>query len=654
MLSAGLTNVFVDGELRLEALDRMNCPMLAQFSPWRTAATLFSLVFALVAIHSTAFAQRPDIGGMQMPSVGGSVSVTIAVRDLQGTPPPTPANVHFYSTTTGYDSSSITGGTSDAVFSVPPGDYRVEVRCDGYQLATDEVSVPSRDMATEIYVTVLLKPAPANASGKSLAGGIIMTPQLQQTIAKGVEELRQHNCDLAKKQFQKGVQMAPGNPELAFLMGTAEFCLQHTDLARKNFERAVNLDPNFEKAQLSLAEMQLAAGQTSAAVVTLEKAVAVNAADWRVHFVLANAYLRMSGRLPDAEAHAIRAADLAGNKGGSARLLLGQIYLAQGKPLEARKTWEKLVEDLPSDPSVTVAKRKLEDTAGASRNSTESSDLPLPRVLSDADLPIAGAETSWSPPDIDNNPPNIVAAPCSTADVLDRAFLRTRTQLANFERFTATEHIEHQEIDRHGAPGKVTTREFSYIVFVLPYHGDSFYLEESRDADQKTTDSFPTPLATTGLNSLAISLLQPSDRSNFRYDCEGLAQLRSEAVWRIRFQEENTETLSVRRWKKNGMIYNIPFKGRIWISQSTYDVLRVETDLLAPVSKLQLTRDHLRVDYGPVKFDRSNQTLFLPWDAEMFMELRGKRYHHRHYLSDYRLFEVDTSNKIGKPKEPPK
>jgi Flp pilus assembly protein TadD len=619
----------------------------------RPRVTVFCFALALLAIQPLAFAQRPDIGGMQMPSPAGTVSVAIAVRDVQGAPPSTAANVHLYSQTNGYDTTSITGGTSDAVFSVPPGDYRVEVRCDGYQLATDELTVAPRDLATETYVTVLLKPAPVNASGKSLTGGPIMTPKLQQTVAKGVDALRQRNCDLAKKQFQKGTQMAPGSPELAFLMGAAEFCLQHTDLARKSFERAVELDPNFEKALLSLGEMQLAAGETNVAIVTLQKAVSVNATDWRAHLVLANAYYRIPGHLPDAEAHARRAVDLAGDKVGSARLLLGQIYLAEGKTLDARKTWQKLAEDLPSDPSAVVAKRKLEDTALGLRNFRENSNLSPPKVLYDTDLPIPEADTSWSPPDIDDNPPTVLGASCSTTDALDRAFLRTKTQLANFEKFTATEHIEHQEIDRHGAPGKVKTREFSYIVFVVPYHGDSFYLEESRDADQKTTDSFPTPLATTGLNSLAISLLQPSDRNNFRYQCEGVTQLRSEAVWRIRFQEESTEALGVRRWKRNGMIYNVPFKGRLWISQSTYDVLRVETDLLAPMSKLQLTRDHLRVDYGPVKFDRGNQTLWLPWDAEMFMELRGKRYHHRHYLSDYRLFEVDTTNKISKPKNAP-
>jgi hypothetical protein len=33
----------------------------------------------------------------------------------------------------------------------------------------------------------------------------------------------------------------------------------------------------------------------------------------------------------------------------------------------------------------------------------------------------------------------------------------------------------------------------------------------------------------------------------------------------------------------------------------------------------------------------------------MFMELHGKRYHHKHFLTDYMLFAVDTSNKIARP-----
>jgi hypothetical protein len=40
-----------------------------------------------------------------------------------------------------------------------------------------------------------------------------------------------------------------------------------------------------------------------------------------------------------------------------------------------------------------------------------------------------------------------------------------------------------------------------------------------------------------------------------------------------------------------------------------------------------------------------------PWYAELFMELHGKRYHHRHTLTNYALFSVDTTHSFSAPKE---
>jgi TolA-binding protein len=506
-----------------------------------------------------------------------------------------------------YDVTSMTGATSDAVFSVSPGEYEIEVHCDGYQRATEEVSVSA--LGTDLYVFVLLNPTSANPSGSHPTRGTLMTPQLQKIIDKGLEAMRQRNCDVAKKQFQKGVQMAPGNSGLAFLLGTAEFCLRHLDLARKNFEQAVNLNPNYEKALLALGEIQLAAGEANTAIVTLEKALTLNASDWRAHLVLANAYWRVGGRLADAEAQASRAVASAGEKGGAARLLLGEIQYAQGKARDATKTWQQLIVDMPADPSTPVAKRKLADSAEGPKKNAELSSLPLPQISTETELPTIEADNAWAPPETDKDHPITQDASCATEEILDRALHQLKTQLMNFEKFTATERIEHQEIDRHGNPGKIKTHDFSYIVFVIPYLSDSFYLEESRDGGET---SFPTSLATVGLNNLGVSLLQPADQIYFRYNCEGLTNVRGEAVWQIRFEERKMETLGVRRWRRNGMIYNVPIKGRIWIAAANYDVLRVETDLIAPISSLQLTRDHLRVDYGPVKFARRNETLWLP------------------------------------------
>jgi hypothetical protein len=120
------------------------------------------------------------------------------------------------------------------------------------------------------------------------------------------------------------------------------------------------------------------------------------------------------------------------DKGGSARLLLGEIQLAQGRTLDARKTWQKLVDDLPSDPSAGAAKRKLEANPGAPGKTPDGSNVPLPRVPYVADIPIVNADPSWLPPDVDNVPPIAQDDSCSANDVVDRAFA-LQTQLANFD-----------------------------------------------------------------------------------------------------------------------------------------------------------------------------------------------------------------------------
>jgi Flp pilus assembly protein TadD len=505
-----------------------------------------------------------------------------------------------------------------------------------------------------MQVYIYLLPESDQKSQGPRPQGIVMSPKLQTEIDKGLEALRKNQFEVARAHFAKGLTLAPGNPDLSYLLGAAELGLNHPDIARQNFEHALSIDPTHERSLLALGEVQLRNGETSAAIITLEKAFLKNGAGWRTHLLLAAAYSK-AGRLSEAETHAQRAIDLAHEKGAGARFLLGEIQQAEGKLPEAQKTLQELAAKFPGDPSAAEARKRLASLSaprlGAPSEPAPLANLPVPVTPSIELLP--ANERPWAPLDIDSHEfPLAQNAPCSAEEILPRAQHRLKSQLQNFEKFTATEHIDHQEIDRLGRPGPVKSRDFSYIVFVYPYAGDSFFLDEDRYSFGKDS-SFPTSLATTGLNNLGISILQPATRGEFVYQCEGLASIRGKAAWQIRFQEKKNSQGGIRDWKRGGKLYQIPVKGRIWLSSASFDVFRIETDLLEPVQTLNLTRDHLLVDYGPVNFSTGNTTLWLPWSAEMHMELRGRRYHHKHYLTDYMLFGVDTNNKIGKPKNVP-
>jgi Flp pilus assembly protein TadD len=586
------------------------------------------------------------------------VTLTINLRDSSGVPLDAPGVVNLRGGMQNVVRMASTQEASAAVFSnVSEGEYDAEARCVGYETTVEHLSVSG--FGTMQHVYIYMRRENEVPTGSSKPGGTVMSPKLQAEIEKGLDALRKHQYDLARTHFQKGVQLAPADPNVIYLLGVAELGLDHKDLARQDFEHALSIDAGYERALLSLGELQLSTGDTTDAIATLEKAFKAHGAGWRTRYLLASAYEK-AGRFADAETHAESAAKLVRDKSPEPLLLLGEIQEKEGKRDDAKESWQKVVTDFPSSPSAAKAKQNLatllepspaSPPPRASSPQVDLTALPL-HALPNIDL-APPADRPWAPVDIDGREYQLAQdAPCQVDDVLAHAERRVRTQMRNFEKFAATEHIDHQEIDRYGRPGPVKSREFSYIVFVHPYHKDSFYIEEERNAG-RGDQSFPTSLATVGLNNLGVSVLQPAERDNLSFRCEGLANVSTRAAWQIRFEENKGVTEGLRVWRRDGKLYHIPLKGRVWISSTSYDVLRVETDLREPMEALTLTRDHLRVDYGPVKFRTADTTLWLPLSAEMYMELRGRRYHHTHALSDYLLFEVDTNHKINKPKEAP-
>jgi tetratricopeptide (TPR) repeat protein len=617
---------------------------------------LASGLLCALFLATCASAQAPSSGqgqrGIGVPTGVQPVNVIIGVRDRNGGPVDAPALVRFYSNFSSFNLTSPTREGSSVTFSnVIEGEYEVEVKCPGYKDSAEHVSVMGAGGSQSVYVYMI--PESEVVTSSPLGGPPRMTPKLQSEIDKGIELVGKNDFEGAHKHFAKAAQLAPSNPDVLYYLGRCEVALKQNDQAKKNLEKALSLAPTHEKALLTLGRLQLDAGDNVAAVQTFEKAYAANGANWRTHLLLASAY-QQAGRLADAEPHAARAAQLAGNQAASVLLFLGEIQYSQGKYRDARDTWERLIASFPGDASAADAKRKL---AAASRQRTDTGveyamALPPPQPPALELAPVT--ERVWAPPDVDSREYALASdATCETEDILARALVHMQKQLGNFEKFTATEHIEHQEVDRFGISGPSKARDFSYIVFVHPFNGNSMYLEEERDGSENLS-AFPTSLATTGLNSLGISVLQPAYRNSFDYSCEGLTNVRGQAAWQIHFAQKLGKVPSIRTWKRNGTVYEIPLKGRVWISSATFDLLRIETDLREPSLELQLARDHLLVDYGPVSFQSGSERLWLPWSADMYLEIRGRRFHHKHYLSDYMLFAVDTSNKIHKPKNEPK
>ncbi len=625
------------------------------------AARILTVVLSLSGLLLDAHvlrAQRPGgAGGAPVGQRSGApstifsndvpVDVLVSVREPTGMPLAGYALVKL-SSEKGVHLTASTRDNSTATFpQMQAGEYEIEVSALGYKTATEHASVFTGGTTCNLYI--YLHNEGEGSSGNSAPSGTIMTPRLQGDIDKGLDKMRRHQYDAARTQFEKAAKMAPGNPDVQYLLGMVEYVQEHFEAARTKFQAALSIYPAHERSLLSLGELQLRTGDAAGATQTLEKAYQLNGADWRTHWLLANAYDEQRN-YEKALPHAMRAAELGKENGAAAWMLGGQILVQMGRREEARKAFETVVRSFPNDSAVAGAKSQIAALDRAALTAV-SNVVSTPPAVPPSPPPAPVAVRPWAPPDIDSKEyPAVEDVACSENEIVLRTQAKMMHQLGNFEKFLATEHIEHQEVDGHGIPGPVREKDFNYLIFVQhPQPGMSF-LEEKRDGGDNL-DSFPTALATQGLAALALSVFDPSYEGDFKYKCEGLGTWRGQAVWRLRFEQKQEVKSRIRMWTNSRGTYAIPLKGRVWIGASSYDVLHIETDLREPVKEIELTRDHLLIDYGPVKFEKSGTTLWLPWDAEMFMELRGKRYHHTHTLRNYMLFSVDSAGAISKPKE---
>jgi tetratricopeptide (TPR) repeat protein len=608
----------------------------------------------LLAFSVDSTAQQPPSSPRRESSsqpMDSSATVVVSVRESSGMPLPDGAFVKLYSNFSGVHLTEATRDGSTATFpSIQGGEYEIEVSSVGYKTAVEHASVMAGGSRYPIFIYMHSESEVAPETPKG--GAPIMAPRLQTEIDKGLDKMKHQQYDAARTHFEKAATMAPGNPDIQFLLGMVEYLQQRFDAARVKFEAAVAIYPAHERSLVALGELFVRLRQPTQAADVLERAYRINGADWRTHLLLAQAY-GAKGEYEKAAAHAARAADLGKEAGAMAKLLLGRIRASQGRTVEARAMFENIIRDFPTDAAVRDAKSEL--AALDKRIAAAKADMEKREPTADppaALLPVLPLLVrAWAPPDVDAKEYPVVAdVTCAAHDLLERTQRRGAKQLANFERFVATERVEHQEIDANGNPGPMRVRDFNYLVFIQRPKQGSVYLEEERDGGQNLA-AFPTSLASTGLVGLGVQLFDPQYVNDFMYTCEGLGQWRAQPAWQIRFEQRKEMESHIRTWRNGHGLFSVPLKGRVWVAANSYDVLHIETDLREPQALLELNRDHLVIDYGPVQFEKGKTSLWLPWYAELFMELHGKRYHHRHTLTNYALFSVDTTHSVSAPKE---
>lgn len=237
---------------------------------------------------------------------------------------------------------------------------------------------------------------------------------------------------------------------------------------------------------------------------------------------------------------------------------------------------------------------------------------------------------------------------CPSPRVLKGVGERMKEFVSNLERFTATEQVEHYSLDAGRHLRTPEKRHYTYVVTITQNSLGTFLLDEYRDGNVDP-ESFPGRVATIGLPALDL-IFHPVLAGDFTFACEGLGQANGKAAWQVRFAQRADRVVRIRSYKVGTRSFSVYLEGHAWIDPGNYQVLRLETNLQKPIPEIELKREHIAIEYAAVQFQTQKNEIWLPKEAELYVDRKGHPYYRRHTFTDFKVFNVETAQSIQAPK----
>jgi hypothetical protein len=241
--------------------------------------------------------------------------------------------------------------------------------------------------------------------------------------------------------------------------------------------------------------------------------------------------------------------------------------------------------------------------------------------------------------------------------ILARVSDNVKALLSNFVNTTALETIEENRKRIYPPSDDSIVQRFHYLM-VLKNEGPTTNLVEYRTDLHGREERPDTPVQdhvkTIGFASMPLYFsTERQPLSDYRY--LGTQTVDNRLVRVVAFAEHPEPAAALSGIEVQQGYVPALFQGVAWIDADDYQILRVRTDLLAPVLAIGLARETTEVRFQRVHFPKTPAPLWLPEEVDVTIGLQdGITYTNRHRYSAYEIFNVTTNQQVSPPAQSPK
>ena len=514
----------------------------------------------------------------------------------------------------------------------------------GYQ--SSQLIVANHDIQSSPNIGSIKLAPEAGSAGSAVSPTTASAPKdAMKSFQKARSDWLNNKPDRAQSQLQKAVQIYPQFAEAWYVLGRLQ-AASNSQQAQHAFTKAIEADPNFVLAYEQMAALAAQSTKWQEAVDNANRALELNPRGnldvWYYH-ALGNFELK---HLDVAETSALKSLSMDPlHSQPATEQLLAVILMAKHDLPGALQHLRNCLTYFPPGPNLDLVKRQIAKLESPSEVTTTKPAASA-----------AGSDVS-SLPSIRTNVPSDSSArlhttgSCRVDSVLPKVTFHVEEFVENVNRFTATEVLERERLDRNGEVKDRVQSRSNYVATIQRMPSSFFVVDEYRDRALDAA-SLSGTLRANVAPALAL-IFHPSHIDEFEMECEGPVDWSDHKTWRVDFWQRRDRPANMLGFEVGHREYTVLLKGSAWVDINDYQIVHMETDLLQPIPDMKLDALHQSVDYGSVAFKGAMGVLWLPQTAEVTADLQGKRLLERHTYTKFQIFSVDTQEKINQPPDSP-
>jgi tetratricopeptide (TPR) repeat protein len=224
---------------------------------------------------------------------------------------------------------------------------------------------------------------------------------------------------------------------------------------------------------------------------------------------------------------------------------------------------------------------------------------------------------------------------------------------ANLFNLSAIESVQLQRVDRKGKADQSRSFEYLYLCMGAIDKQDPYFEEfrsDSRGNEIVQLGLDEGYMLTSGFMSAPL-IFHPIHQNGNSFRLLGYQKLRGRHTVVVAYAQVPERCRLKGHFSVGAKSHETFKQGIAWIDAENYQIVRLVSDLLQPVPELGLEKLRTEIDFDKVRFNQTAQEFWLPVQVVVTVNWNEKLLRNTHSYSDFKQFDVKTSQKIEKPKD---